>query len=334
MSQLPVRSALHFHLLALFGLMAGYPSLYAADVQLRLPDEIEAVGGQAAAQGHSGVASVSDVGAIRLNPAMLYQQRSYDISGAYYWPANGRSFYKVGVIDGVTSQMVAGLEYTGFQEPPRSRQELKDDEVDSPVEKRVSVAIAVPAQFFSLGLAAHYVESQDPASDPAAVENIKGISLGAGIVTSITETLRFGASAQNFNNKRVREVAPTVYRVGLSWTDRTGTVLVSGDLRQRDRSLLLELPTSPEQLALVQSQGSYYEKPERMGFVGLQAKTFNMMKIFAAYGRSFQGPERASASGGVGIFQKNFSFAYAIGRNFPDQGDLQSSLQLTVTMRM
>lgn len=332
MSQLPLRSC--FQLLASLLLGSLSPALQAAEVQLRLPDEIEAVGGQGAAQAHSGAASVSDIGAIRLNPAMLYQQRSYDISGGYYWPADGRSFYKLGVIDGVTSQIVAGLEYTGFQEAPQLKQQAEKDEVDSPVEKRVSVALAVPTQLFSLGLAAHYVESRDPGSPLDEDQRLKGIALGAGLAVSVTESIRVGASVQNFNNKRIKEVAPTTYRVGLSWADRTGAVQISGDLRQRARSLELELPTGPEQLALIGEREDFYEKAERMGFVALQAKTFNMMKIFAAYGRTIEGPERVSMSGGLGVFQKNFSFAYAIGRNLPVQDEIQSSLQLTVTMRM
>ncbi len=330
MGRLPPRSA--FRILVLMALWSQSASFAKAEPQLRLPDEIAAVGGQGTALGHSGTAALSDLGAIRLNPAMLYQQRSYDIGGGYYWPSTGRPFYKAGVIDGVTSQMVAGFEYTGFQDAPKAR--TADSELDSPVQKRVSVALAIPSQVFSLGLALHYVESQDPASDPSQVRELKGIALGAGLVAFVTESVRFGASVQNFNNRRIRNVAPTTYRAGLSWADRSGTIIVSGDLAQRDRSFPLELPRTPEDLSLVQDLGSYYEKPERMGYVGIQAKTFNMMKIFAAYGHTVQGPERTSASGGIGVFQKSFSFAYALSKNFPAQDELQSSLQLTVTMRM
>jgi|GEM_PF-3514616 hypothetical protein len=314
-------------------LFLSSPLLAQADALLgtRLPDEIEAVGGMGTAQGHVGAASSSELGAIRTNPAMLYKHTSYDVSGVYYWPSIGRPFYKAGIIDGMTSSIVAAFEYTGFTEELKDRGERT--EVDSPVRRRGSVAFAVPTEYVSLGLAAHYVEAEDPEAPAGEEKDLKGISLGAGLVGQLTESLRLGLSVQNLNNRRVGAVAPRMLRAGITWEPPRGSVMLSVDYRERERSAVFEtLPLQSLNLSLTELER--WEEPERMGFVGLQVDTYDVLRVFASYGHSVSGPERELLAGGVGIFQKTYSLAYAVNKNFPAQNELQSSLLLSLIMKM
>lgn len=320
-------------LLALQGL-ALTQSLSAADSSKNawsLPEEIEAVGGTGAALVGSGVASVSDQGAIHLNPAMLYLHRAYDVSGGYYWPAQGRPFYKASVVDGVTSRFVAGFEYTGFADNLKDRN--KSDIVgDSPVHKRGSVAIAIPTEYFAIGFSGHYVEAEDT-TDPQNPDVYKGISLGAGLIANLGRQLRLGISVENFNNRRIADVAPKTARVGIAWEDASGTVTVHGEVRQRDRATAVEW-TNPIIDGLALAETEVDDKPERMALGGIQVKTFDIVRLFAGYGRTIRGETREITGGGIGIYQKNFSFSYATSKKDPDAKDWQSSLHLSVTMKI
>jgi hypothetical protein len=329
-----MRSPLVSGLLLVFQGLALTSNLQAADKDLNawsLPEEIEAVGGSGAALAGSGVASVSDQGAIRLNPAMLYLHRSYDVGAGYYWPSQGRPFYKASIIDGVTSRAVAGFEYTGFAENLKDRNRA-DVEGDSPVHKRGSVAIAIPTDYFAIGFSGHYVEAEDT-TDPDHPEVYKGISLGAGVIAMLGNQLRLGLSIENFNNKRIKDVAPKTLRAGLAWEDKTQTVTVHGELRQRDRAVSLEW-NNPIVDGLALSQSDVDDEPERMALAGFQVKTFDMLRFFAGYGRSIRGELREVTGAGIGLYQKNFSISYATSQNDSDAKDWQSSLHLTVMMKI
>jgi hypothetical protein len=331
-----MRSPLVSGLLLAFQGLALTSNLQAAEASDRnawsLPEEIEAVSGSGAALAGSGVASVSDQGAIRLNPAMLYLHRAYDVGGGYYWPAQGRPFYKVSVIDGITSRYVAGFEYTGFAENLKERNRA-DAVGDSPVHKRGSVAISIPTDYFAIGFSGHYVEAEDTITDPANPEVYKGISLGAGVIAMLGNQIRLGVSLENFNNRRIAEVAPKTARVGLAWEDKTQTVTVHGEVRQRDRAVNLEW-NDPIVDGLALAPSEVDDKPERMAFGGIQVKTFDMLRIFAAHGRTIRGEAREVTGGGIGIYQKQFSFSYATSKKDPDAKDWQSSLHLSLTMKI
>ncbi len=316
--------------------------LFGSDTYLqRLPDEIEAVGGQGTAQSQAGSVALNDTAALRLNPAMLATRRSYDLMGGYYWPSAGRPFYKAGVIDGVTSPIAMGFEYTGFQEqlkPLAQRQEI-----DSPVSRRISLGLAVPSQLFALGFAAHYVESEDITVPEGGAKPLKAIALGAGLLVPIGTGARIGVSIENFNNKRIAAVAPTTLRAGLSWEDSSKVLLVSADYRQRQRSKILERPIAvgsaelAEPTVPVAAADNLQEMasdPEKMGFVGMQATIYNLLRFFSSYGQSLNGEDRSVVSGGLGLYQKNYTVAYAVSKKFPRQTELESSLQLSVIMKL
>lgn len=324
---------------ALLPFLLSSSSLLAEERSL-LPDEIEAVAGEGAAQAHAGVASLSDQAAIHLNPAMLYKHRSYDVSGAYFWPVEGRSFYRLSVLDGVTSRWTVAAEYTGFQE------ELEDRATrdwDSPVRRRGSLAFGLPADRIALGFAAHYVEAEDPGS--VEVKTIKGFTLGAGLAGQLTPTIRAGVSLENFNNKNLKEVSPQILRAGVAYEHRSGAFLLSADYRERQRSKSLEgqlLNESGSSVALADpgeppasvESNSNAEGEEKMAFIGAQVRTMDVLRLYLAGGRSLEGERRDRVSGGVGIYQRNFSLAYALSRDYPEQKDLQGSLHLSITMKM
>ncbi|HYX31989.1 MAG TPA: hypothetical protein VE954_02665, partial [Oligoflexus sp.] len=269
--------------------------------------------------------------AIRLNPAMLYLHRGYDVGAGYFWPAAGRPFYKVSVIDGVTSRAVAGFEYTGFSENMKDRNR-SDIVGDSPVLKRGSVAIAIPTDYFAIGFSGHYVEAEDR-TDPANPEVYKGISLGAGVVAMLGNQMRLGLSIENFNNRRVADVAPKTARLGLAWEDKTQTVTIHGEVRQRDRAVNLEW-NNPIVDGLALAQSEVDDSPERMALGGVQIRTFDMLRLFAGYGRTIRGESREVTGAGIGIYQKNFSFSYATSKQDPEAKDWQSSLHLSVSMKI
>lgn len=317
-------------------------SLLADEQRSVLPDEIEAIGGEGAAQAHAGAASLSDQSAIHLNPAMLYKHRKYDVSGAYFWPIEGRPFYRLSVIDGVTSRWTVAAEYTGFQEALENR---ASRDWDSPVRRRGSLAFGLPADRIALGFAGHYVEAEDPGS--YEVKTIKGFTLGAGLAGQLTSTIRAGFSLENFNNQKLKEVSPQVLRAGVAYEHPSGSFLFSVDYRQRQRSKTLEgqlLNDNGSSVALVADPGvtptpiednsNVEGKDEKMAFIGAQVRTFDVVRLFLAGGHAVEGERRDRISGGIGIYQKNFSLAYAVSRDYPEQKDLQGSLYLSIIMKL
>ncbi len=298
-----------------------------------LPDEIEAVGGMGAAQSHAGVAFASDLSALSLNPAMLFKNQAYEVSGTYYWPSIGRPFYKAGIIDGLTSKTVAAFEYTGFAQDFDESSKLKKS--DSSVLKRGSVGISIPTDFFALGLAAHYIEANLGEGEPLAESSLKkDFTLGLGLAAFLTDEIRIGISTQNLNNERVSRVAPTVSRAGFAWEDKQGNVSLGLEYRRRERDLFYELPEAVDGLALAEEQKEAYQQPEQMVVGNLQVKTFDVVRIFASYGKSLDQIEREQAGGGVGLFHRTFSLAYALHKNLPSEQRVQSSLSFSLFMKI
>ncbi|RYZ54673.1 MAG: hypothetical protein EOP07_15620 [Proteobacteria bacterium] len=307
--------------------------LHAAD-KSSLPDEITAIGGQGAGQAGAGAALISDQGAIHINPAMLYRHKNYDLNGTYVWPVNGRPFYRAAAIDGVTSKWTAAFEYTGFSDALDKRETRT--EIDSPVRRRGSLAFAIPSDFLSIGFAGHYVEAEDPTVLDEA-KTIKGFTLGTGLAAQLSSGISVGASVENLNNEKLKNVSPRTIRAGVAWQDKTGSLAFHADYRDRQRSAYLEdLPLTSEGmlLALDPAVEPATLKNEKMAIIGGQFQTFDVLRVFFAAGRNVSGDKSEVTSGGLGIFQKNFSLAYMVSRIYPDAKDLQNSLHLSITMKM
>jgi hypothetical protein len=71
-----------------------------------------------------------------------------------------------------------------------------------------------------------------------------------------------------------------------------------------------------------------------MALAGIQVKTFDMLRLFAGYGRSIRGELREVTGAGIGLYQKNFSFSYAASQSDSNAKDWQSSLHLSVLMKI
>ncbi len=296
-----------------------------------LPDEITATGGQGNGQSGAGAALISDQAAIHINPAMLYKHKTYDVNGTYIWPVEGRPFYKVAAIDGMTSKWATAFEYTGFTEGLENR---TDRDQDSPARRRASLAFSVPTDKIALGFAGHYVEADDPTRDEE--KTVKGFTLGAGTVIPFSESFRFGASIENFNNKKVRNLSPRTIRAGFAWEDKTGSLGFHADYRDRERSEYLEdLPLDENGTLAVRdpSVDPVQGESEKMMIVGAQLQTMDVVRVFASAGRQVSGEKSEITSGGIGLFQKNFSLAYSVSRIYP-YSDLQNSLSLSITMKL
>jgi hypothetical protein len=307
------------------------PGLAVALDRSTLPDEITATGGQGNAQSGSGAALISDQAAIHINPAMLYRHKTYDVNGTYIWPVEGRPFYKVAAIDGMTSSWATAFEYTGFTEGLENR---ASRDQDSPARRRASLAFAIPTDKLALGFAGHYVEADDPTR--VEEKTVKGFTLGAGLALPLSETLRFGASIENFNNKKVRNLSPRIFRAGLGWENKASSLGFHLDYRDRERSEYLEDRPLDESGALAARDPGIEPikgDNEKMVIFGAQLQTLDIVRVFASAGRQVSGKKSEISSGGIGLYQKNFSLAYSISRLYPNS-DLQNSLSLSITMKL
>lgn len=297
-----------------------------------LPDEILATGGQGTAHSGAGTALITDQAAIHINPAMLFAHKTYDVNGTYIWPSEGRPFYKVAAIDGQTSKWTTAFEYTGFTDGLESRERR---EQDSPVRQRASLAFALPSERFVLGFAGHYVEADDPTRDEE--RTVKGFTLGTGLVIPLAQGLRFGASLDHFNNKNLKSVSPRTVRAGFAWEDKTGSIGLHADYRDRERSEYLEGVELTENNVLAAREPGMVPQRlanEKMAIIGAQMQTFDLLRVFVSTGRNVGGEKSEITSGGLGLYQKNFSLAYAVSRTYPNTKELQNSLSLSITMKM
>ncbi len=276
----------------------------------RLPNEFESTGGHSLGFGHGGMAAVSEQSSVRMNPAMLPFEKQYRVSGGYHWPTLGRDFYQAGVVDSKTSAMAAGITYTAGTAKYRdytlcATQEQREAAFyDSPIRHRVALGLAQSFDKFSMGVGGQYVEA------PLGLEETtKGITLAFGVAGLLTPMLRFGLSAENLANGKVRELAPTTYRGGLAYTLFGGDMTLHVDYHQRQR-VLRELLAYGE----LESKAGVPNTPERMVTASASLRIQNLLRLMAAYGQSVDGLSRRVLSGGVAVVNQNFSLSYLVSR--------------------
>ena len=99
-----------------------------------IPDEYRASGGYSLGLSHAAMVADNGVAAVVLNPAMIALARDYRISLGYNWPATGRGFYQVGIVDGKTAKVAAGVLYTAFTKIRWHG--FLHHELDSPIARR------------------------------------------------------------------------------------------------------------------------------------------------------------------------------------------------------
>ena len=302
----------------------------------RVPDELESVGGHGLGFGNEGVAAVSGQSSVRSNPAMMAFEKQYRLSAGYHWPTYGREFYQAGVVDSKTSSLAAGVlyseglsEFESFQRNASTPDERMSAHFDSPVKRRVSLGLAQSFAKLSAGMGGQFVEFHNDGRLQ------KGTSLSLGLAGLITSHLRFGLSAENLANGRVKNVSPRTYRFGFAYTMLGGDVTAHLDLKQRDR-IALESPVSLGLTGNITDAPPGVQpapkKPERMLTASFSARVQDLVRLMGAYGQNVGGPKRTALSGGVALVKGEFALSYLVGK--PYNVDSKSHQAVNLSMNL
>ena len=294
-----------------------------------IPDEYRASGGYSLGLSHAAMVADNGVAAVVLNPAMIALARDYRISLGYNWPATGRGFYQVGIVDGKTAKVAAGVLYTGFHEKFDGHGFLHN-ELDSPIARRGIVALSGMLGKVALGISGQYVEgfqfteavhglpaltSSTHRYDTTAHDKRTGITAGLGAAVALTSTLRLGASINNLANRKVRDFAPRTIRAGAAWLPR-GDIAVHLDYRERERIALFE----PERT------------PERLAIASCSVRVYDVVRVLAAYGQSLV-DKSGELAAGLTLVNDKISISYGFRYPWPRKTVSQAvNLALTVAI--
>lgn len=295
-----------------------------------IPDEYRATGGHGIGLGHAAIVANTGTASTVLNPAMIALERSYQLSIGYTWPTTGREFYQVGIVDGKTSKVAAGLLYTGFHEDFDAHGFLHR-ELDTPVERRGTLALSATVGKISLGINGTYVEGYQFQADAHGLlgladvnhrytntkpEKKRGVTTGAGLAAAITPTLRIGASIINLANRKVRDFAPRTIRGGLAYLlTASGEVTLHLDYYERERIALFEKGES---------------KPERLAIASCSVLIYNVVRILAAYEHSLGSTDKEIAAG-IALISNKMSLSYGFKKPLAT-GGLQQAINLGLTV--
>lgn len=297
-------------------------------IDRRIPDEYESSGGHALGLDNTGVAAMGGISAVKINPALLPLEPQYTFGFGYHWPALGREYYQAGIVDSLTSAIALGVSATGFQQGYTEAQ--SENPVDAATEKRVSIAAAKAFSRMSLGLGGQWVSGRQFGFLDNKV--LKGTTLNAGIAGLITSRIRFGLSAENLSNNRVRELAPRFIRGGLALLLAGGDLSFHLDYKQRERIASREgdLPA----LGLVGAEKGFKDD-EKMMVGSFSARIYDVLRVLGAYGQSVS-PEddRQSLSGGIGLVHNLFSLTFASSRPYLSEKTVHHSINVNLQMNM
>ena len=86
-------------------LCLSFFSFTALSLDLKLPAEQRWATGKGLALGNGGVATVSDLSALQVNPANISINQDYEMSASYLWASYGRDVWRAGVKDSKSSQI-------------------------------------------------------------------------------------------------------------------------------------------------------------------------------------------------------------------------------------
>ncbi len=313
-------------------LLASQPSIpdYA-----RIPDEYEAMGDHSLAFGNAGVAALSGVSAVRANPAMIAIQRQYNMSAGYYWPAYGRNFYQLGVVDAKTSSVAAGLAYTGFSSRYEDELVKNNEPYDSPVSRRLSLALANVMGNVAVGIQGTYLNALEKEGE--IFDPISSTTLGFGIAGLLTPSIRFALSGENINNRRVKAYAPTTYRAGVAMLFGNGDFTVEVDARHRERVLGFEneiqdtyygLNTqNPELIGLA--------KPEEMAITAFSARVYDLLRLIGSYGVAVgKDDDRSLVAGGLALVHQTFSISYSLAKPYRSDQTTTANINFNIGVAM
>lgn len=312
-------------ILSIFFLTLGPVSSLARTQGQRVPDEYESIGGHALGFANGGTAATSGLGSVRSNPAMLALEKQYSVSAGYHWPSVGREFYQAGAVDGKTSNVAAGVNYTSSQSEYKgldllsSAKEQFNSFYDSPIKFRVAGGIAQSFENISLGLSGQYIEGFLPTEVGTSATKqdnmVKSVTLGFGVAGLLTKSLRFGLSAENLTNKKVKDLAPKTYRAGLAYTMFGGNITLHLDYLQRDRvfheveSMSIDFDASKLELKDA-------DKPEQMVTGSASVRVQDLLRLLLATGQDISGSGRKVLGGGIALVNKGMSLSYMISQPY------------------
>ncbi len=308
----------------------------------RIADEYESTGDHALGMSNGGSAALAGASAIRMNPALLALEKTYSVAGGYHWPAEGREFYQAGVVDSKTSSVAAGVIATGFMDLADS-QLASEYQIDSPINRRVVVGIGKTLQNLSLGVNVQYVEAHYPSAEVAADPNLlerrrTGTTLGVGVAGLFTQNLRFGLSAENLANDRVRRFSPRFFRAGLAYLTSDGKVTIHGDYINRQRVPGVEYNVVMDQQTLTGSENprevpGQTQEPEQLLIGSFSVRMYDLMRLLAGYGHSVDG-KRQTLSGGLALVNGPFSISYLASRPYLNSDVSHQAVNIGVQLAM
>lgn len=287
---------------AIYGQVAGAVEI-ATDTLV--PDEAEYPGGQVLGLGNGGTAASVGPSSLRINPATLVLERQYSVFAGYLWPAAGGEFYNAGVVDGKTSSVAAGVSYSqarNMYKSPESAEDFAAQFLRSPIQRRITIGVGQSYERISIGLGGQYIQARKFGG-----EEVKGVSVNAGIAGLITPSLRYSVSAENLANQKLAFAAPRTYRAGVAYTMGSGSLTFHADYRQRER-----LPQELQKFLdgeVVDSQDRI-DASEKMLIASMAVRVQNMLQILGGYGHEVGGRSRRSLSGGVALVSNGYTLAY------------------------
>lgn len=317
----------------LFAAIIVSSPLHAADAEIQqLPDEYESTSGMGGALNNGGYAANDPVSAIRANPALMTQQKQYLVAGGYHWPTEGREYYQASVVDSRTSNVAAGVTYTGYNEDyayPNADHEVS--RFDSPIVRRGVLGLAQSFGQLSMGVGGTYVEAHEiQRPDPWGPDRrVKGFGLNAGGAYNFGNGLSAGAAVENVSNKKIRDYAPKTLKGGLAYAVDQNIVAMI-DYRQRDRVAgfeggLIDFDRPASEVADLEA--------EEMGIASFSAGVAQYLRILGSYAMAMK-DERRSAGAGLVLTGNNFTLSYALSRPYMSRGTTHQAITLGVDIAM
>lgn len=281
--------------------MVPVVSLAAVPVQtVNVPEEFEVAGGPSLAFANSGMVAYSGPASLKLNPGMLALEKQYSFGAGYHWPAFGREFYKLGVVDSQTSSVAAGLSYTSFIAPQGATLGGVDATAGRYVARRIGLGAAYAFRTIAAGVSGQWTEAgplgSDFEVDTKSSDALRGTSLNAGLVGLLTASTRVGVSVEGLANKSVSSYSPRYTRAGIATLMSEGQTSFHVDWQKRE---VLAGEIEPEQMLT----GSF------------SVKIYDYLRLMGAYGSDpLPGHQRETAAAGISLVGPRFSLSYTASR--------------------
>lgn len=301
-------------------------------------DEASTPGDGSIGVANAAMLSMRSFGAVRANPAMLAYDKDYQMGAAYHWPSVGREYLQFGVLDSKTSAIAAAAY---LNQGTNSDEKLKFDLgsngsfASSMVKRRMGIGLGSKFDTFQIGVAGHMVEYFDPIDSfvSQSTRSLKrNMSLGVGTVFGITSSIMGGLSAENLGSDKARFVAPTIYRLGFSWSHHPQvTTYFDAHLRQTRSTF----GASPAGLALLEDTSSKSSDSQQTlaALASIYSPT-ELIQLSTGLGVLTQKNEKPGslASLGVAIGNGSYKMRYDVQRDSSLNANYSHSAQLALQL--